>query len=270
MSVSRGFVLGFAVSAALLLPANGQSETPERTYGVEWGTGDVICTDDADAQHLPDDPSYARAAAWDRLVLGENECGLSLAPLDGGTWGESAPFSGRDSEGRKAEFRLYVLHDRYNWQAGSAREVEDDGEPVELEPILTTPEFFQRFCAGKAVFSLGAASHEGPTAVNHELAARRGERVSGKLAGVRAECPAGPVPILYGINLGEARAPGDCDTQMACRAEQAAQRRVIIVAAIELAIDVNLREALQQGLEEQEVFRDLSLDDYDLFVVTSL
>lgn len=250
--------------------ALAQSAGPETSYGVEWGTGNVICTDDTDAHHLPDDPSYARAAAWDRLVLGDSVCSRNLTPLDGGTWGESAPFKGRDSEGREAEFRLYVLHDRFNWRSGSYRDVEDEGKPTELEPILTTPEFFQRFCVGKAVFSLGAASHEGPTTVNHRLAARRGEQVSDQLANVRANCPAGPVPILYGINLGEAKAPGDCDTETACRAERAAQRRVMIVAAIELAIDVNLREALQQGLEQQQVFRDFNLDDYDLFVVSSL
>ena len=268
MSIRR--VLSLALLSAAMPVAAAQSSGPQATYGVEWGTGNVICTDDDDAHHLPDDPSYARAAAWDRLVLGANECGLSLAPLDGGTWGESAPFRGADSVGRTAEFRLYVLHDRFNWKAGSARDVEDDGKPAELEPILTTPEFFQRFCAGKAVFSLGAASHEGPTSVNHVLSARRGERISSQLATVRADCPTGPVPILYGINLGEARAPEDCRSATACQAEQAMQRRVMIVAAIELSIDVNLREALQQALERQQVFRDFSLDDYDLFVVTSL
>ena len=264
MTSSRWLLAG----AAALLAGPGNAD--ERSYGIEWGTGQVICTDDADSPHIPDDPSYARSATWDRLVLGENECGLSLAPLDGGTWGESAPFSGRDSEGRKAEFRLYVLHDRFNWKTGSAKDVEDNGKDTELAPVLTTPEFFQRFCAGKAVFSVGAASHDGPKQVNHRLAANRGESVSIRLADVRGGCPAGPVPILYGINLGEARAPETCATPNTCQAKRAAQRRVIIVAAIELAIDVNLREALQQGLEEQEVFRDLSLDDYDLFVVTSL
>lgn len=268
MSFSTPFCI--LACLALVPGALAQSAGPEATYGIEWGTGNMICTDDEDDHHLPDDPSYARAAAWDRLVLGESACSRSLTPLDGGTWGESAPFKGHDSVGRAAEFRLYVLHDRYNWRTGSARDVEDDGEPAELEPIMTTPEFFQRFCAGKAVFSLGAASHEGPTSINHVLSARRGERVSGQLANVRANCPAGPVPILYGINLGEARAPEDCETATVCQAERAAQRRVMIVAAIELAIDVNLREALEQALERQQVFRDFDLDDYDLFVVDSL
>lgn len=261
--------LVIACSIVIAGGAGAQSDT-RGSFGIEWGTGKIICTDDADSGAAPEeDPSYARAAMWDQLVLGEASqiCASVLTPLDGGTWGASAPFSGTDSQGLSADFRLYVLHDRFSWRMGSTQDVEDAGAPAELADMLTTPEFFARFCAAKAAFSLGTASHEGPTPANHRLAGQRAVRVTRQLEAARGDCAPGQIPILYAINLGEHQNRSGCTSNGACAGSTAAQRRLIIVAAEDLALGVNLREALRAGMEEQEVFRDLSLDDYDLFVI---
>ena len=145
--------LRFGLSLALGLimsPAIYAQGGDSGSFGIEWGTGEIICTDDADSRaDQAEDPSYARAAMWDQLVLGDAStiCASVLTPLDNGTWGESAPFAGADSQGLTADFRLYVLHDRFSWAMGSAENVEDDGAPAELAGMLSTPEFFARFCA---------------------------------------------------------------------------------------------------------------------------
>ena len=265
--------LRFGLSLALGLimsPAIYAQGGENGSFGIEWGTGEIICTDDADSRaDQAEDPSYARAAMWDQLVLGDAStiCASVLTPLDNGTWGESAPFAGADSQGLTADFRLYVLHDRFSWAMGSAENVEDDGAPAELAGMLSTPEFFARFCAAKAAFSLGTASHEGPTATNHRLAGNRSTRMTRKLEEARADCTAGQIPILYAINLGEHQNRSGCTTDGECRDSTATQRRLVIVAAEDLMLGVNLREALRQGMDDQNVFRDLSLDDYDLFVI---
>ncbi|MEO0785557.1 MAG: hypothetical protein AAFY10_07635 [Pseudomonadota bacterium] len=246
-------------------------DTPA-TFGIEWGTGNVICTDDGDEREAAtDDPSYARAAAWDSRVLGNasKACARDLTPIDGGTWGQSKPFRGADSEGRSAEFRLYVLSDQYAWKLGSSSEILDEGQPADLAALLSTPQFQERFCSANAAFSVGAASHEGPTAPNHRLARARGEAIIARLQDNRAACPPGQIPILFAITLGEHQNRSGCTTRGDCAGDSAPQRRVVMVAAEDITLGVNLEEALKAGIERQNVFRGFSVDDYDLFEVES-
>jgi len=253
-----------ALVAGLLMTGQAYAQEDDQIYGMAWGTGEITCDRSLEADRHAADPSYRRSALWDQLVLGTTNgvCPGTLRPLDDGTWGESAPFTGTDKAGRRAEFRLYVLHDRFFWESGSASELLDKGAPVDLAPVLKTPQFHQRFCAAKAVVSTGAASSDGPTALNHKLAEARARHVTGKLSDTRASCRTGQVPILFSVNLGENQSP-------LADARAAAQRRVVIVAAENLAIGVNLEQALRQGLETQDVFREVSLDDYDLFEVAA-
>jgi len=261
------------ITAAMLGLAHGPADAqrPPATFGLEWGSGDVICTDDGDeATEEVSDPSYARAAAWDERYLGgANVCGDGLAPLDGGTWGQSRPFRGADAEGRSAEFRLYVLSDQYAWRLGSSSEIFDNGQPADLAVVLSTPQFQSKFCSANAAFSVGAASHEGPTGPNHGLARARAETIITRLKSNRAACPPGQIPILFGINLGEHQNRSGCTTQGKCSDNSAPQRRVVMVAAEEMTLGVNLEQALRAGIEEQDVFRGFSVDDYDLFDVVS-
>lgn len=252
--------------ASLPLPALAQ----EFSVGIDRSTGEVICIDDGDTGQPGGtqlmDPSYARAAAWDALYnpLALGRCGASeLTPLDGGTWGASRPFSGADAAGRTADFRLYVLSDRFNWKLGSVNTLEEDGQPASLGAILSTPQFFERFCSAKAVFSIGAASHEGPTGPNHRLAGARAETVTDGLGAIRPQCPAGRIPLLFALSLGENQNPNPGRSS-------AAQRRVVIVAAEDIAIDVNLEQALREGIRQQDVFSGLSVDEYDLFVLDAM
>jgi len=254
-AVSGALWASFAMTAA--------AQSHPDTFGIERGTGKVICTSDGDENAIrPDDPSYAISAMWDQMVLGASAaCGEQLTPIDNGTWGESKPFEGTDDAGLTADFRLYVLHDDYTWANGSNRQVLNDGAPIMFNEILRTPQFFQRFCSAKAVLSVGTASQGGPRAVNHRLARERGEIVANALTSYRPDCTAERAPIMYALSLGQHRGDraGDRPTQ----------RRVVIVAAEDLALGVNLEQALRRGLTEQNVFGNMSVADYDRFDLIS-
>lgn len=267
--MSRSFVAFTCLCALAALPALAQ-DNETGSFGIEWGTGRIICTGDADARPESDDPSYARAAAWDRMVLGEVGAGCEpeLTPIDGGTWGRSQPFEGTDAQGLSADFVLYVLHDRYSWALGSARDITDNGTPANLSDMLSTPQFTEAFCSAPAAFSVGAASHEGPTEPNHRLARARGQNVVDFLTGARRDCPQGRLPILFAVNLGEHQNRSGCTSSSACDGDTGPQRRVVVVAAQEASIGVNFDEALRSAIEGQQVFRGFSVDDYDLFEVS--
>lgn len=256
--------------AAVHATAHAQESAPQ-TYGLEWGTGNVICTDDSDDREADTaDPSYARAAAWDEKYLTSlSQTCEGLTPLDGGTWGATAPFTGADRDGRSAEFRLYVLSDQYAWKLGSASEILDSGEPADLATVLSTPQFQSKFCSANAAFSIGAASHEGPTAPNHRLASARSEAITSRLQTNRSGCPPGQIPILFAITLGEHQNRSGCTTNGKCSSGSAPQRRVVMVAAEDITLGVNLEQALRAGIVRQNVFRGFSVDDYDLFDVVS-
>ncbi|MEO0818127.1 MAG: hypothetical protein AAFX86_12595 [Pseudomonadota bacterium] len=263
-----------ALAIAFVVFSNGlaNAQKPPNTFGTEWGTGQTICTEDGDEQTVnASDPSYARAAAWDARYLGDvsDACAAELTPIDGGTWGQSRPFRGADAQGRSAEFRLYVLSDQYAWKLGSSSEILDNGVPAELSVVLGTPQFQDRFCNANAAFSVGAASHEGPTGPNRRLAAARGETIINQLKANRTACPPGQIPILFAINLGEHQNRTGCTTAGGCSGDSAPQRRVVTVAAEDITLGVDLEEALRAGIEQQNVFRGFSVDDYDLFDVVS-
>lgn len=231
------------------------------SFGIERGSGKVICTDDADmSDAAAKDPSYYAAALWDQMHLTQRVCGPELKSLDGGTWGESVSFAATDDNGKPASFRLYVLHEKYVWSSGSSKRIEENGRFVQFRDVLTTPQFFERFCRAKAVLSLGTASHDGPAAINHRLSGNRAAIVSSALKSARGNCSEGQIPLLYAVNLGEHEEVPD--------GQLSSQRRLIIVAVEQLAIGVNVRQALYSALSEQSVLSSFDIKKYDLFVVT--
>ncbi|MEO0466812.1 MAG: hypothetical protein AAF216_09735 [Pseudomonadota bacterium] len=265
--VMKGYVslcAGALVSSCFAM-ASAQS-VEQGSFGIELGTGKIICTGDADSDLSQLDDSYARSLEWDRRVLGlDNMCDVQeLTPIDGGTWGASAPFAGQDSQGLSADFRLYVLSEDYSWVFGSSRSIEESGAPAAMSDVVTTPQFTERFCGAKAAFSVGAASHEGATAINHRLSQNRATAIGAALNGSRADCTGATLPILYTLSLGEHQ---NREGSAADPNRTTAQRRVIIVAAEDIMLGVNLREALRQGIETQNVFKAVSVDDYDLFEI---
>lgn len=254
-----GFVASLIIASSMIATAQSRPDT----FGIERGTGKVICTSDGDENAItPDDPSYAISAMWDQMMLGDRaNCGETLIPIDNGTWGESRPFEGADDAGLTADFRLYVLHDSYTWANGSDRQVLSHQTPIMFNEILKTPQFFERFCSAKAVLSVGTASQGGPTAVNHRLASSRGRIVASALKSYRPDCSTDRAPVMYALSLGQHR--GDIT------GDRPTQRRVVIVAAEELALGVNLEQALRRGLDKQKVFGDMSVADYDQFELIS-
>jgi len=250
----------FCATAGLLSAANAQGSG---SYGIEYGTGRVICTDDADAPAGGEDESYARARAWDRRVFGPdyNPCGPELTDLDPGTWKQTAPFKGADETGKFAEFRIYVLHDTFSWRSGSSQDIMNGGEPADPADIFNAPNFFSRLCSANAAFGLGSASSDGDRAANRQITTRRAATIVSGLDSVRSACPDGRIPILFGVSLGEHE---DSTT-----VSPEDQRRVMIIAADEITLGVNFESALRQSLRDQDVFNGLDIDRYDIFDIVS-
>lgn len=255
-------VLGLSLTDLTTPPASAQV-----SFGIERGTGRIICTDDDDYTPDPNDPSYAAAAAWDARIFGgtATPCFSPMTDLDAGIWQQSEPFKGTDDTGKQADFRIYVLHDTYSWKIGSTSQIEHNGEDADPASIFEAPNFMERFCSSKAAFSLGTSSYEGNTADNHKSSFARSETLATSLTQTRANCTEGRIPIVFGINLGEHAYEADC-TNTACTARQ---RRVIIISADEISVGVDLASALASGIRDQRVFEGLNIEKYDLFNVKS-
>ena len=255
------------IAAGLMSSSFLQGHAQSRTFGIELGTGRIICTDDADYSPDEDDPSYAASAAWDAAVFGDAgiPCFAPLTELDPGVWLQSEPFDGADDEGRRADFRIYVLHDTYNWKIGSTWQIEHNGVEAKPESIFQAPNFKEKFCGANAAFAFGASSHEGPRLPNERTAGARATTISNSLREVREVCTAGRIPIIFGVNLGEHSYDPSCPTKT-CSANQ---RRVIIISADEITIGVDLADALAKGIEEQRVFEGLQVENYSLFDISS-
>jgi len=258
VAVGLGFLGTFGVAAA------------QGSYGIEYGTSEIICTDDADSQLDQTGPDYEASRAWDERVLGiDGPCASELTDLDKGVWKQTRPFAGADDEGRRAKFRIYVLHDTYNWVSGSATGLEKNDVAVSPATIFEAPNFNERFCTAHAAFGMGTSSSDGASAANNAIAARRMETVSSALTVVRDACEEGRIPIVFGVNLGEHAERVTCDDGSDCTPSLADQRRLIIIATDDLAVDTNLSQALSSGLREQAVFKGLGVDRYSLFEVNS-
>ncbi len=262
----------FAMTAA---PATAQSGAQAGTFGIERGTGKIICTGDGDGRgegHETLDASYARSAAWDRLVLGETTqpC-AAQAPvfeaIDEGVWERTAAFSGSDSEGRRADMRIYVLEDRFSWSFGSSRQIEDEnGEPAKFSYIFGRPTFLGEFCQGDGAVALGAASFEGDVAANRQLAASRADTLGGQMRRLAGFCGEQTPPQLHGLTLGEFTAETSCMREGTCTGSATSpQRRVVLIGVADAAPGINLSEALEDAMRTPTARSVLSIDDYETY-----
>ena len=258
------------------MPASAQSgEQQAGTFGIERGTGKVICTGDGDGRgegHEALDESYARSAAWDRLVLGEDAtpC-VAEAPvfeeIDQGVWQRTALFSGADSAGRRADMRIYVLEDRFSWAFGSSREIEqENGEPAKFSYIFGRPMFLGEFCEGDAAVALGAASFEGEIAANRVLSQRRAATLGDEMKRLSGFCAEQSPPQLYGLTLGEFTADTPCMRAGTCTGNATSpQRRVVLLGVAEAEPGINLAEAVRDAMGSATARSVLSIDEYEAF-----
>ena len=243
----------------------------QTSYGIEYGTGRIICTDDADRDVDGVGDDYAAAAAWDRRVFGENTpCNAEeLTDLDPGVWKQTRPFAGSDAAGRSARFRIYVLHDTYSWASGSSSRIVKQTQPASLGAIFSAPNFQQRLCDGNAAFGLGTASSDGAKTANQQLARARTETLANGLIDARDDCPVGRIPIVFGVDMGEHDERVSCPGSGNCTPALADQRRVMIIATEDITVDIDLPQALAAGLREQRVLSSLDIDNYDTFEMYS-
>jgi len=277
--MKTGKILGLGLVAGLLAGlAQAQSGDAQGTFGIERGTGAIICTGDDDGQGegiTVLDESYARSAAWDRMMFGQdNLCAQTEAvftEIDEGTWARTPVFTGLDTEGRRADMRIYVLDDRFSWVFGSARDIEEDGRPARFQFIFGRPMFLGEFCEGDGAVALGAASFEGDAELNRQLASRRADTIGEQMVRLAGFCADQGAPELYKANLGEFTAVTDCMRDGTCTGRAASpQRRSVIIGVSRADPGINMTEAIRAGMRTPTAISVLSVDDYAVWEFSGL
>lgn len=233
--------------------ASAQDAKPKGVFHNKYGTGELFCVP------IPENPGadWLRSLYWDQQTFGNRgPCDPDLEYIDQGMWGRTALLSGVDSAGRRADFRFYVLNERYAWALGSASRIEERGRAANFDTFLATDVFFDRFCTSNAALGLGAASYEGETAANHRLAGARSRVIAENVNGVTGRCASGSAPDVMAVNLGEHAETPEANT--------ADQRKVVIVLMRNAEADVNIAEALKNAVGDQELVDGFALKNYDL------
>lgn len=260
----RGWASALFCALLVCVPANAQS-----LFSNEIGTGAERCR-----QVSPDlmrrDPSYARELAWDQMMFGNkvHPCGIALQTFDPGTWERTPVLTSTDSKGRSSNFRLYVLDERFSWEIGSHERLEAIGsKETKFYDIFSRELFLNEFCSANSVVGIGTASHEGAADLNRRLAGKRAMTVSSQLNKVGALCEAGAPPPLLELNLGKHKDLSGCTTSQSCAGTTSPQRRLVIVAAEQVAPGANLEEALQDILERTRIINTFAVEDYHDFIV---
>jgi len=265
------------LTAGLLFASGAHAQDTEGTFGIELGTGKVICTGDRDGQGEGVealDESYARSAAWDRMVFGEViQCAprAEFVEIDQGTWARTQIFSGTDSAGLSADMRIYVLDDRFSWVFGSSRNIEEGDRPARFAYIFGRPMFLGEFCEGDAAVAVGAASYEGDAQLNHTLAGNRAGTIGEQMVRLAGFCGEQTPPNLFKVNLGEFTAVTDCMRAGTCTGRATSpQRRVVIIGVASADEGVNLSEAVRDGLRSSVATSLMRAEDYAEFDFSNL
>lgn len=141
---------------------------------------------------------------------------------------------GYDSHRRSLPFTVYILTQQLSWKLESATDLE--GGQTMLSPELTVA-----INGARDVFCVGTASFEGVTRPEEARAAQR----AAKLAQWVATVIRNPSRTrIFTLNAGQYSGPGEL--------ESAYQRKAIIIVTGPHDDDVDLREGLTSGLEQQQ------------------
>lgn len=255
--VLKTALLATAAGLTLGAPAMAQSGMPKGVFGNEKGTGRLMCI--PIPVNAPED--WVRSVIWDTQYLKNGgPCDPNLEYVDQGTWGRTVLLSGVDTSGRKADFRFYVLNEKYAWALGSARRIETGGAAADFGALMGTAEFKDRLCTADAVMGVGAASYEGETAANHALAMARSKVIASQAVDVAKTCNAGG-PNAFTMNLGEHAEDASSNT--------ADQRKVVVIVVRNSDPDVNIAEALKNAVGDAELVGGFKLTNYDLLDLAS-
>lgn len=271
--------LAAGITGALAMQSDAQSANQTGTFGIELGTGKIICTGDNDGRgegHEVLDESYARSAAWDARVFGTTDSVCKpdapvFETVDSGVWERTSSFIGTDSQGRTADLRLYVLDAQFTWAFGSSQQIMQGETPARFLYIFGRPMFLSEFCAGDAAIAIGAASFEGARDVNARLAGARAGTIGGEMTRLAQSCGEETPPTLHRLNLGEFTAETACMRAGTCTgSDTAPQRRVVLIGVDNAEPGVNLAEAVRDGLSSRTAMSVMSAADYDLFEFSAL
>ena len=257
---------GLALVSALLICA---PVSAQQLFSNELGTGAERCRQ-ISPEKLRSDPSYARELAWDRMMFGHrpHPCGVALLAFDPGTWERTPLLKAKDAQGRTSSFRLYVLDERFSWILGSHSRLEARGQKQsKFHDIFSRKLFLNEFCSANSVVGIGTASHEGAADFNRRLAGKRAATIAGELQKVGALCETAKAPPILELNLGKHKDLTGCTSTKSCARSTSPQRRLVIVAAEEVAPGANIEEALQDILKRTRIINTFAVEDYHEFIV---
>lgn len=195
----------------------------------------------------------------------------TLSPVEDSEWLESGDFEGEDDDGRKGEFRILILSEDYSWVFESADNIETAAGPAVLSSLFAGDGMKARFCEATHVLSLGTASFEGTAAFNRGLSNDRARQLTEALRQNAPVCDdAAAAPKILAGSLGEYEEARQCPAYRACAEATRPQRRVLLIGVISLEDDINVSEALRDGLirfdrKEAQFFKNFRINDYDEF-----
>lgn len=147
-------------------------------------------------------------------------------------------FSGRDTDGRVAQFQMWVISADYKWVFGSNSEMNFNGKSNNsLSQHLLSPGMQSKLSASIGIIAVGTASNEGTLLVEEKRAEQRALHI---LHAVR-EADHG-FRNYFTLNLGKHLYANSITNS----SEE--QRPVVIISILKADTNINLKSAIEQGM----------------------
>jgi hypothetical protein len=158
---------------------------------------------------------------------------------------------GKDEKNLQARFKIYMLNDKFSWKFKSDDTLQINGEDISPELFINSLEISEDIEKSLAVICIGNSSHEGNWLEEEKRATRRASQVATWLKEFFPE-NADKIHILdLGINK---FANYDTSTQ----------RRLIIISLINQDNDINIAQALKNGLSNEKIL-PFDIKEYSKF-----
>lgn len=175
--------------------------------------------------------------------------------------GESTvtPVTGRDNNGRLAEFDIYVWDQRFNWVLGENAQVELGGHVMPFREHLERPAIQRRMQRAQALIAVGSASQEYLTLEREE---KRADDRARQLATWIEESITKPT---YTLSVGRYKAS---DSEMRTRRDTERQRPIAIIGIVSCTDGLIFGEALRDALYKEHLEFPFSSQKYPRFDLT--
>lgn len=164
---------------------------------------------------------------------------------------QSTTFVAADNLNKTITCKVQMLNDKYSWKLKSYEVVQMGGEDIDIKEYLNSPELIDELRHSELVFCIGNSSHEGLKEEEENRASLRGFNFSSWLK----ELIPNVQNKIHILDLG---------VNTAKKSESSNQRRLIIISLISSDRQVNIKQALQNGLIRNKIL-PFNIQDYSKF-----